>query len=318
MLCRIAESHVRVGSFQFWRARDDLDALRALADHVIARNHPGVADDPSPYRALLRRVVGLTAELVASWMLVGFIHGVMNTDNVSVAGETIDYGPCAFMDGYDPGRVLSSIDHAGRYAYANQPAVAQWNLTRLAEALLPLLGDDGERSIAVAQEELGHFPEIFNAALGAGWRAKLGLTEAGAGDLGLAQDLLDRMAEAGTDFTGAFRTLSKAAESGEFEAFRSLFADTPDAWIAAWRARIETEGGFGPRRAAGMRAVNPIYIPRNHLVEEALVAAENDDLGPLDNLLVALSEPFSERAGLERYALPPETHEIVQATFCGT
>ena len=322
VLCRIAESHVRVGTFQYWRARGDADALRALADHVIARNHPDVADDPFPHRALLRRVVRSTAELVASWLLVGFIHGVMNTDNVSVAGETIDYGPCAFMDGFDPRRVLSSIDEAGRYAYDNQPAVAHWNVTRFAEALLPLLADDVDRAVEIAREELGGFAEAFDAAYGAGLRAKLGLAETHPDDRRLAQDLLDRMASAGADFTLAFRTLSDAAERGEFGAFRSLFAgapDAPDAWISAWRARIDAEGGLGTERAAAMRAVNPIYIPRNHLVEEALVAAENEgDLRPLDRLSAALAEPFSARGGFERYALPPEIHEIVPATFCGT
>ena len=322
VLTRIAESHVRVGTFQYFRVRDDVDALRALADHVIARNHPAAAADPFPYRALLRGMIGRTAALVARWLMVGFIHGVMNTDNVSVAGETIDYGPCAFLDAYHPGTVMSSIDQAGRYAFGNQPSVAQWNLTRLAEAMLPLLADDRDKGVEIAREELADFGAVFNAAYGAGRRAKLGLAQAQDDDGRLAQDLLDRMAEAGADYTLTFRALSDAADGSGTEAFRAQFAKAPDAieaWLANWAARVGAEGGFSPARAAAMRAVNPVYIPRNHLVEEALDAAENGgDLLPLDRLLEALSEPFRERAGFERYKLPPEPHEIVQATFCGT
>ena len=322
VLTRIAASHVRVGTFQYLRVRDDVEALRALADHVIARNHPAAAADPAPYRALLRGVIARTAALVARWMLVGFIHGVMNTDNVSVAGETIDYGPCAFLDAYHPGTVLSSIDQAGRYAYGNQPSVARWNLVRLAEAMLPLLAEDADAGVAIAREELEQFSAVFNAAYGAGLRAKLGLAEAREDDLGLAQALLDRMAEAGADFTLTFRALSEAAAGGDAAPFRAQFAHAPEAsaaWIAQWGARIAAEGGFSAARAAAMRAVNPLYVPRNHLVEEALEAAERGrDLAPLERLLEALSAPFHERAGFERYALPPEPHEVVQATFCGT
>ena len=322
VLTRVAASHIRVGTFQFFAARRDVEGLRALADHVIARHDPAAAGKPKRYRALLDGVIARQAALVARWLGIGFIHGVMNTDNVSVSGETIDYGPCAFMDAYDPATVFSSIDRQGRYAYGNQPRIAQWNLARLAEALLPLLDDDLDRAVAEAEEALGAFGDAFEAAYDGVMRAKLGLSTARDGDRALAGDLLARMKENAADFTLTFRRLSDAAEAdGRDEPVRGLFVDPTafDGWAARWRERLAAEDGDGPARAAAMRAVNPAFIPRNHRVEAALRAAiENDDFGPFEELHAVLRRPFEDQPGREAYASPPEPHERVSATFCGT
>jgi serine/tyrosine/threonine adenylyltransferase len=259
---------------------------------------------------------------VAHWLLIGFIHGVMNTDNTAISGETIDYGPCAFMDAYDPATVFSSIDHLGRYAYGNQPNIAQWNLARLAETLLPLLAEDGEKALAEAEESLGAFAEIFQAAYLGGLRRKLGLAAEREGDAALAQDLLTRVAENYTDFTLFFRLLCEASAGAKgHAAVRAMFADgrAYDPWAARWVRRM-TEDTMDPAaRAAAMRAVNPAYIPRNHLVEEALDAAvTRQDFAPFEQLLEVLSRPFEERPGYERYAAPPTPEVRVQQTFCGT
>ena len=322
VLTRVAASHVRVGTFQYFAARCDTEAVRLLADHVIGRHYPEAAAAEQPYRALLEAVVARQAELVARWLLVGFIHGVMNTDNASVAGETIDYGPCAFMDAYDPATVFSSIDHLGRYAYGNQPRIAQWNLARLAEALLPLLGADKDPALAAAQEALAVFGPRFEAAYLGGLRRKLGLVAACEGDTALVQDLLELMARSGADFTLTFRRLCDAAAGPEGDAaMRALFADAGayDAWAARWRQRL-MEGPREPAACgAAMRAVNPAFIPRNHLVEAALAAAmERQDLGPFEELLEVVTRPYEDRPGLERYAWPPEPGERVHQTFCGT
>lgn len=319
ILVRVAASHIRVGTFQYFAARGDVEALRALADHAIARHYAEAAAAPNPYRALLDGVVARQAALVARWLHVGFIHGVMNTDNTAISGETIDYGPCAFMDFYDPAQVYSSIDETGRYAYANQPLVAQWNLARFAEALLPLLAAGEEAAVAEGEGALALFAPRFNAAYAQGLRAKLGLADERDGDLALGQDLLALMAEAHCDFTGAFRALCEAAE-GDDAALRELFAGHPiEAWIARWRNRLERGAGDPRQTAERMRAVNPIYIPRNHLVEEALAAAvERSDLEPFETLLDVLSHPFEEQPGRERYALAPRPEQIVRRTFCGT
>ncbi|HVZ92753.1 MAG TPA: YdiU family protein [Rhizomicrobium sp.] len=319
ILVRVAASHIRIGTFQYFAARDDVEALRALADHALARHYPGAAAAPNPYRALLDCVIARQAELIARWLHAGFIHGVMNTDNAAISGETIDYGPCAFMDFYDPAQVYSSIDETGRYAYANQPLMAQWNLARLAEALLPLLAAGEEEAVAEAKDALSLFAPRFNAVYAQGLRAKLGLAEEREGDLALGQDLLALMAQAHADFTGAFRALCDAAE-GEDGAFRALFENHPiEAWLARWRARLEHEAGDARRRAERMRAVNPLYIPRNHLVEDALSAAvERDDFEPFETLLDVLSRPFDEQPGRERYAQAPLPEQIVRRTFCGT
>jgi uncharacterized protein YdiU (UPF0061 family) len=275
VLTRVASSHIRVGTFQFFAARGDVDAVRHLADHAIARHYPQAADAANRYRVLLDLVIARQAELVATWLLVGFIHGVMNTDNMSIAGETIDYGPCAFMDAYDPATVYSSIDTVGRYAYGNQPRIAKWNLARLAETLLSLLAQDKDAAVAEANEALGAFAARFEAAHAAGLRRKLGLFHPQPVDLALAQDLLERMKQNGADFTLTFRGLCEAAADADGDAaVRSLFTDPTafDDWAKKWRHRLTEDGGAADERRASMRAVNPAFIPRNHLVEEALSA----------------------------------------------
>jgi serine/tyrosine/threonine adenylyltransferase len=268
-------------------------------------------------------VVTRQAELIAKWLLVDFIHGVMNTDNMSIAGETIDYGPCAFMDSYDPATVYSSIDSFGRYAYGNQPRIAQWNLARLAETLLPLLAEGQEAAVATANEALGEFASRFETAYAIGLRRKLGLFQERQDDSALVQDLLDRMARNGADFTLTFRRLCDAAGgTGGDAAVRSLFADPTacDDWAAGWRWRLTDDGKTtGEQRAAAMRAVNPAFIPRNHLVEEALSAAvDGDDFSACETLLTVLSRPYDDQPAYRQYAEPPRPNQIVRQTFCGT
>jgi uncharacterized protein YdiU (UPF0061 family) len=313
VLSRVATSHLRVGSFQYARATGDLDLLRRLADHAIARHHPEAADAERPHLALFDAVVAAQASLVARWMLVGFVHGVMNTDNMTISGETIDYGPCAFLDAFDPTTVFSSIDEGGRYAYGNQPAVAEWNLARLAEALLPLLHDDEEEAIALAVAALGTFRDRYGAAWSAGMRAKLGLPDGLDEAIGtaLAQELLVLLQRSRVDHTSFFRSLGAAAR-GDAEPARGLFLDLPafDAWLERWRA-------LGPDPTA-MDRVNPVYIPRNHLVEEALTAATDGDLDPLHRLVGVLAAPYDERPGLDRYAAAAPDSFGTYRTFCGT
>jgi protein adenylyltransferase len=319
VLTRVASSHIRVGTFQYFAAREDTDALRRLADHVIARHYPDLAGANRPYHALLAGVVARQAELVARWLHIGFIHGVMNTDNTSISGETIDYGPCAFMDHYDPAQVFSSIDEGGRYAYANQPRIALWNLTRLAECLLPLMSDDQEKGIAEAQDILGAFPEKFTAAYQAGLRNKIGLFTARDGDEALVQDLLDAMATGKADFTLTFRRLSDAA-AGDASEVRAQFAEPAafDEWIARWQKRIADEPQLPAERQAAMRAVNPAFIPRNHRIEAVIVAATNDDTAPFEELLKVLAKPYDDQPEFAAYAAPPKPEERVCQTFCGT
>ena len=313
VLARVASSHLRVGTFQYARALDDLDLLRRLADHAIARHHPDAAAAERPYLALFQAVVAVQAALVARWMLVGFVHGVMNTDNVTISGETIDYGPCAFMEAFDPATVYSSIDEAGRYAYGNQPVVAEWNLARLAESLLPLLHDDQEQAIALAVEALGGFRQQYSAAWSAGMRAKLGLPDGLGTDVTtpLVDRLLAMLEASHVDHTSFFRGLGAAAR-GDVEPARGLFLDLAafDGWLADWAT-------LGPDGDA-MDRVNPVYVPRNHLVEEALDAGTAGDLGPLERLLAAVTSPFDERPGLERYAAGAPADFGTYRTFCGT
>jgi serine/tyrosine/threonine adenylyltransferase len=325
VLTRVAASHIRVGTFEYFAARRDTEGTRTLADYAIARHYPEVAHGKRPYRAFLDGVIGRQAHLVAQWMLLGFIHGVMNTDNTSVSGETIDYGPCAFMEAYDPGTVFSSIDNQGRYAYGNQPRIALWNLTRLAESLLPLLEpEEGseETAVASAQEALTAFASQYEAAHIAGLRRKLGLFTDRDGDLAMAQDFLERMAVNRADFTLTFRRLCDAAAGTEGDAgVRTLFADPAayDAWVAVWRQRLDEEPVSVQERAAAMEKVNPAFIPRNHLVEMALSAAvERQDFQPFEELLDVVSRPYEKRTGLERYATPAGPQESVRWTFCGT
>jgi uncharacterized protein YdiU (UPF0061 family) len=323
VLTRVASSHIRVGTFQFFAARGDVEALLQLADYVIARHYSEAAATEKPYRALLDLVIARQAELVAKWLLVGFIHGVMNTDNMSIAGETIDYGPCAFIDSYDPAAVYSSIDSFGRYAYGNQPRIAQWNLARLAETLLPLLADNQDAAVEMANDALGAFAGRFEAAYAIGLRRKLGLLQQRQDDIALGQDLLDRMASNGADFTLTFRRLSDAVVSPDGDTIvRSLFTDPNayDDWASKWRRRLAEDGeGTAEARAAVMRGVNPAFIPRNHLVEEALAAAVNHgDLSPFDNLLTVLSRPYDDQPAQRVYAEPPRPDQVVRQTFCGT
>ncbi|HEX2526672.1 MAG TPA: YdiU family protein [Geminicoccus sp.] len=322
VLTRIASSHIRVGTFQYFAARQDVEAIRQLADHVIARHYPEAAKASRPYHALLEQVIARQADLIARWLLIGFIHGVMNTDNMSIAGETIDYGPCAFMDAYDPATVFSSIDYHGRYAYANQPRIGQWNLARLAETLLPLLVEDVNEAVAQAQAALDGFGPRFQSTYQAGLRQKLGLSTEQDGDKELVQDLLDAMAENSADFTLTFRRLcDAAADPGADEGARSLFADPSafDRWVQRWRQRLLAESGDGEARRAAMRSVNPAFIPRNHRVEAVIQAATiNQDFGPFDELVEVLARPFDDQPAFARYAEPPEPHELVHQTFCGT
>jgi uncharacterized protein YdiU (UPF0061 family) len=322
VLTRVASSHIRVGTFQYFAARGDTEGVRRLADHVIDRHYPHLAGAERPYHALLEAVIARQAELVARWLLVGFIHGVMNTDNTSISGETIDYGPCAFMDHYDPAKVFSSIDEMGRYAYANQPRIALWNLTRLAECLLPLLSDQQDKAIEQAQATLGEFVEKFDTAYQAGLRSKLGLFTARDEDRALAQDFLDAMAKNQADFTPTFRRLSDAALNPAADSeVRQLFADpaTYDEWAARWRQRISEEPQSPAERQAAMRAVNPVFIPRNHLIEAVIEAAvSSDDFEPFEEMLKVLSKPYEDQPAFARYAQAPEPHQRVLQTFCGT
>jgi uncharacterized protein YdiU (UPF0061 family) len=322
VLTRVASSHIRVGTFQYFAARGDTEGVRRLADHVIGRHYPQLANSDRPYHALLEAVIARQADLVARWLLVGFIHGVMNTDNSSISGETIDYGPCAFMDHYDPAMVFSSIDEQGRYAYANQPRIALWNLTRLAESLLPLFSDQQDKAIEEAQSALGGFAERFNSAYQAGLRSKLGLFSERDGDEALAQDLLDAMAKNHADFTLTFRRLSDAAlDPAEDRSVGQLFADPAvyDEWAVRWRQRISEEPQDPTARRSAMRSVNPAFIPRNHRVEAVIEAAVNrDDFAPFEELLTMLSQPYEDQPAFASYAEPPEPHQRVLQTFCGT
>jgi uncharacterized protein YdiU (UPF0061 family) len=314
VLTRVAASHLRVGTFEYAAALGDEQTLRALADYAIARHYPDLAAAPNKYLAFFRAVADRQAALVARWQLAGFIHGVMNTDNMAVSGETIDYGPCAFMNVYDPATVFSSIDHAGRYAYGNQPAIAQWDLARLAEALLPLLDPDPEKAVAIATEALGEFPAGFERYRLAGMRQKLGLQTDEAGDAELIRSLLDWMERSRADFTNTFRDLS----SGEPPAGDRYRDEEFQTWYARWRHRLGRDGGPEAAAVALMRTVNPAVIPRNHRVEEALLAAEeHDDLSVLHDLLAVLASPYEPGADPAKYRDPP-ADECGYRTFCGT
>lgn len=316
VLSRVAASHIRVGSFQYFAARQDAEGVRLLADHAIARHYPSATS----YKEFLDAVVAAQARLIAQWLLVGFIHGVMNTDNCSIAGETIDYGPCAFMEAYDPATVFSSIDQAGRYAYGNQPRIALWNLTRLAETLLPLLAEDQETAIKIAEASLTAFGPMFEDAYLEGLRRKIGLAEARDGDNQLTQDLLKLMHENQLDFTLTFRRLCDAA-AGDLAPLRDMVTDRPaaDAWLQRWQTRREQGDAQGDvLDASAMRRINPAFIPRNHRVEAALKAAEGGDYRLFETLLDVVSRPFDDRPELAAYMEPAQESERVRVTFCGT
>ena len=322
LLTRVAASHVRVGTFQFFAARGAYDTVRALADYVISRHDPDLTADPDRYLGLVRRVASRQAALVAQWMLAGFIHGVMNTDNMTVSGETIDYGPCAFLEAYDPRTVFSSIDTHGRYAYGNQPQIARWNLARFAETLLPLIdAASTARAVERATVVIDAFPGQYASHWLAGARAKLGLAAADDGDEVLAADWLSLLETHAVDFTLAWRRLGDAA-AGDGRSLAALFADPAAlaAWLERWHRRATRESRSGNERRAAMHRVNPLYIPRNHRVEEALAAAsEHGDLTPFEHLLEVVTHPFDERPGWERYAEPaPREVTARYKTFCGT
>lgn len=316
ILARTASSHLRVGSFQFAAATGDVELLRRLADHAIDRHYAHAASAEHPYLALFEAVVKAQASLVAKWMLVGFVHGVMNTDNVTISGETIDYGPCAFVDAFDHAAVFSSIDGGGRYAYGNQPVITEWNLARFAETLLPLIDDDADRAVERATEALGEYRAHYSEAWVAGMRAKLGLGRSVADEAvaKLATELLNLLHEHRVDFTGFFRGLAAVARRGAQargvalpEAFDVAAIDE---WVARWLA-------LSPD-ADAMDRVNPVYIPRNHLVEEALGAATAGDMAPFDALVEVVRCPFEERPGLERYAVGALEQSEPYTTYCGT
>ena len=319
VLSRVAASHLRVGTFQYAAALDQPDLLRRLADHAIARHHPGAAESPNPYLALYEAVIDAQARLVAQWMLVGFIHGVMNTDNMTISGETIDYGPCAFMDAFDPATVFSSIDHGGRYAFGNQPRIAQWNLARFGETLLPLFDEDPDAAVAAATERLDAFPHSYDAHLGAGMRNKLGLADTRPGDDQLVDDLLGLLHTHHVDFTSSFRALAAVLRDDPSPA-KELFAGSPlfDAWSRRWTDRVDAQPRDRTATADAMDAVNPRYIARNHRVEAALDAATNGDVEPVQRLVEVLRRPFEERPGLEEYAGPAPEDFGPYRTFCGT
>ncbi|WP_411035142.1 protein adenylyltransferase SelO [Shinella sp. BYT-45] len=320
---RVAASHVRVGTFQFFAARGQTDNVRLLADYVIGRHYPELKGEENAYLALLEAVAERQASLIAKWLGVGFIHGVMNTDNMTISGETIDFGPCAFMDRYDPRTVYSSIDHGARYAFGNQPMIGQWNIARLAECLLALLDEDQEKAVEAANEAVGRFMDRFQEHWKAVIRAKIGLgADEEESDQALIRDLLVTLYEQKADYTLAFRYLADAAESGAANAALGRLLEDPAAlapWLAAWRERL-SRGTTPPQaRAAAMRKVNPAFIPRNHKVEEALTeAVDHGDFSLFFALNDVLARPYEDQPAFAAYAEPPKPGEEITATFCGT
>jgi uncharacterized protein YdiU (UPF0061 family) len=332
IVTRVAAGLVRVGTFQYFAARDDVDGVRRLADYVIERNYPDAAAEANPYLALLRAVTRAQASLIANWMNVGFVHGVMNTDNMAVSGETIDFGPCAFLDSYDPAAVFSSIDAHGRYAFGNQPHAAAWNLARFAETLLPLIDSSADRAVELATEVVAAFSGLFSEFWLAGARGKLGLSTPEAGDRALAEELLNCMQRNRADFTLTFRALCEAGEAdivGHAAAGNAVAAPSPHPlfpndqggveWLRRWRERLTRDPQNSQVRSQAMRRHNPAVIPRNHRIEQAIVAAvERDDLQPFHELSAVLAQPRQTLKGLEGYADPPRPEERVLRTFCGT
>ncbi|WP_441292573.1 protein adenylyltransferase SelO [Sorangium sp. KYC3313] len=322
VLARVAASHIRVGTFQFFAARDDREALATLASYALSRHYPGAMGSGNDALALLERVVDAQATLVARWLGVGFVHGVMNTDNTSISGETIDYGPCAFLDEYDPAKKFSSIDRGGRYAFGNQPRIAQWNMARLAEALLPLLAEGEQEAVRLATERVERFSALFAAAHARVLRAKLGLAREEEGDLALAADLLERLASNGVDYTVFFRRLcASAADPAADAQVAALFAE-PGAfrdWAESWRRRLAREEVTSEARASAMRLVNPAFIPRNHRIEALIQAAVlRDDFEPFETLVRVLERPYDDQPESAHQSEPPQLDERVQYTFCGT
>ena len=322
ILTRFSSSHVRVGTFEYFLARDDLEAIKLLADYVIDRLFPEAKDAANPYLALFECVRDAQASLVASWMHVGFIHGVMNTDNMAISGETIDYGPCAFLDSYDPATVFSSIDHAGRYAYGNQGKIAQWNLTRLAECLLSLLDEDQNKAITLAEQALKDFADIFDACWLDGMRRKLGMTTALNDDLAIIQQLLDLMKKHQADYTLTFRYLSDTVGvKSDISWLTATFEEdiSWQEWLNRWHQRLDTEDQSVEQIVQNMHSVNPAFIPRNHRVEQAINSAvEDNDFSEMERLISVLAKPYDDQPDYVDYINPPKSEERVLQTFCGT
>ena len=317
---RVAQSHIRIGTFQWFAARKDHDNLKVLADYAIARHCPDAKLADNPYRALLEAVIERQARLIAHWMQLGFIHGVMNTDNMTISGETIDFGPCAFMDSFHPVKTFSSIDHQGRYAYANQGPIGHWNLTRFAETLLPILNDDPKQAIAEAELALDTFADIHRMDLQRRFIAKIGIENGTDADWNLVQDLLSAMTAGEADFTLVFRSLPVALECGNDVGVIRLFnqQEAISAWLSSWRTRLENTSSDLREAITLMRKMNPIFIPRNHRVEEAIAAGYDGDFAPFHRLNDVLKTPFSEQPDSAEYESAPTPDEVVHATFCGT
>jgi len=318
VLTRVASSHIRVGTFEYAAALGDRALLESLVDYTLKRHYPGSLNAENRALALLEGVLERQAQLISQWAGVGFVHGVMNTDNMALSGETIDYGPCAFLDAYDPATVFSSIDRGGRYAYGNQPQVAQWNLARLAEALLPLIDKDKEKAMGAAEEMLGKFPEQFRGHHLAGVRAKLGLLSKEEGDFDLAKELLDWMKEEGADFTNTFVLLTRLAATESRESDLSFASGGLRAWHEKWSARLQRQKFGKAQVAAVMRVANPVVIARNYRVEEALAAAMGGDYSLVGRLVDVLARPFEETEGNKDYRTSPEPGTEPYRTFCGT
>ncbi|HEU5048484.1 MAG TPA: YdiU family protein [Rickettsiales bacterium] len=321
IVTRIAASHIRIGTFEYFAARGDHSSVKLLADYTIARHYPEAAHTANPYITFFESVAQAQAALVASWMRVGFIHGVMNTDNMAVSGETIDYGPCAFMDYYDPMMVFSSIDRGGRYAFSNQPLIAQWNLARLAESLLPLFNAEIPKAVKIAEERLAAFPIIFRQYWLKEMRDKLGLFTQEEEDIALIEDLLQLMHKAEADYTVTFRLLSNAAAESDDKPLLQLFEEAQGItqWLQRWRTRLMRQPQSTMERAEKMRQANPVYIPRNHRIEQAIQAAvQLDDFSWMQRLQQVLAQPYQEKEEYAQYALPPLPSERITKTFCGT
>ncbi len=332
VLLRLAQSHIRIGTFQFFASRADHDAIRLLADHVIARHYPDALTADNPYLALLDTVIRQQARLIAGWQLVGFVHGVMNTDNMLLSGETIDYGPCSFMDGFDQDMVLSSIDHAGRYAYSNQPGIAHWNLMNLAQSLVPAIDTNEAAAVSLAQESVNAFPELFREAYRQGINRKLGFDLPDAEDPSLTEDLFALMANRKIDFTLTFRRLAEMVNpnTGPDRNENKTNADVTiesgfelpeefDPWLNRWHSRLAREARNPGDLQTTMNLANPLYIPRNHLIEEVIEAAvRQSDFQPFHQLVDVLAKPCEYQPGMSTYALPPRPEQVVRQTFCGT
>jgi uncharacterized protein YdiU (UPF0061 family) len=322
VLTRVAASHLRVGTFQYFAARQDDEALSTLASYALERHYPEARGSDNDAIALLDRVIDAQASLVARWLGIGFIHGVMNTDNTSISGETIDFGPCAFLDEFDPDKVFSSIDARGRYAFSNQPAIAHWNMVRLAEAMLPLFSKDNERAVRIAEEHLERYPQVFSAAYARVVRGKLGLAREESEDVALWHELLERLAESAVDHTIFFRRLCSSAESSSNDEVVAEMFTEPAAfhtWAARWRKRLSSEDVSPEERARAMRRQNPAFIPRNHRIEEMIEAAvQRDDFAPFETLVRVLERPYEEQPEHAHLAEAPEPSQRVRQTFCGT